>query len=248
MRQSLIFTGLESLRHNINRKQKNLKFFEFGRTYKSIEGEYKDNNVLALFMSGSQTDRNWRGQNDNVAFHDLSSAVNKILGNFNIADHTSMPTVNGAFEYGLDLGVNGKTLASIGKLKHKLAASVQVSQPVFYAELSWNTLIRFSGKKLLYKPVSKFPEVKRDLSLVIDKSVSFDQIRMLAERENKKLLKRINVFSVYEGENIGSDKKSYALSFILRDEFKTLNDKQIDRVMNGLIKSFEDNIGAIIRK
>jgi len=248
MRQSLIFTGLESLRHNINRKQKNLKFFEFGRTYKLIEGQYKDNNVLALFMSGSQIDQNWRGQNDNVAFHDLSSAVNKILGNFNIADHGSMPTANGAFEYGLDLSANGKTLASIGKLKHKLAVSAEVSQPVFYAEVNWNALIRFSGKKLLFKPVSKFPEVKRDLSLVIDKSVSFDQIRILAERENKKLLKRINVFSVYEGENIGPDKKSYALRFIIQDEFKTLNDKQIDRVMNGLIKSFEDNIGAIIRK
>lgn len=248
MRQSLIFTGLESLRHNINRKQKNLKFFEFGRTYKLIEGEYKDHDVLALFMSGSQTDQNWRGKNDNVAFHDLSSAINKILSSFNIADHISIPSVNGAFEYGLDLSVNGKTLASIGKLKPKLADSAEVSQPVFYGEVNWNVLISFSGKKLLYNPVSKFPEVKRDLSLVIDKSVSFDQIRVLAERENKKLLKRINVFSVYEGENIGSDKKSYALSFILQDEFKTLNDKQIDRVMNGLIKSFEDNIGAIIRK
>jgi phenylalanyl-tRNA synthetase beta chain len=248
MRQSLIFTGLESIRHNINRKQRNLKFFEFGRTYRLTEGSYLDNNILALFMTGYVVDENWRKVAGDVEFYDMSAAVNKVVNSFNIHDLGSIPTSNGAFDYGIDLIANGKILASFGKLDVKLTGLAEVSQLVFYAEIHWTSLMSFSGRKLLYKPVLKFPEVKRDLSLVIDKSVSFGQIKMLSEKENKNLLKRINVFSVYEGENIGTNKKSYALSFILQDEFKTLNDKQIDRVMNGLIKSFEDNIGAIIRK
>ncbi|MFY0650511.1 MAG: phenylalanine--tRNA ligase subunit beta [Cyclobacteriaceae bacterium] len=248
MRQSLIFSGLESVRYNINRKQKNLKFFEFGRTYKFKDSNYSDQTHLSLFLSGNNNDESWRAANAEVQFHDLSSAVYKILSRFNIDKLDSVPTDNPAFEYGLDISANTNALVSLGRLSKKITAIVDVRQAVYYAEINWDALVKFSGKKLLYKAVPKFPEVRRDLSLVIDKSVTFDDIKKLAQVENKKLIKRINVFSVYEGENIGENKKSYALSFILQDEFKTLNDKQIDKVMSALIRSFEQNINAIIRK
>lgn len=248
MRQTLAFSGLEALRHNINRKQKNLKFFEFGRTYKKEGESYKDQAQLALFMSGALSDEHWKAGKEEVAFADLSSAVHKVLYSFNVGEIASEPTNNQVFGYGLDLKANGKTLASLGKLKSDLLKLTEVRQPVFYGEINWSALIKFSGKKLLYKPVPKFPEVRRDLSLIIDKEVTFDQIKKLTFRENKKLLKGINVFSVYEGENIGKNKKSYALSFILQDEFKTLTDKQIDKVMDNLIRVFEKDLGAIIRK
>ena len=248
MRQSLIFSGLEVIKYNANRKQKNLKFFEFGRSYNLIDGVYNDNHHLSLFISGNQADEHWRSDTTQVEFYDLSAAVYKVLNCFNLGGIDSEPTTNQYLEYGLDLSVNGKKLASIGKLKNSILKATEVSQSVFFADINWNALLKFSDKKLLYKAVAKFPEVRRDLSLVIDKNVAFDQITNLALKENKKLLKRINVFSVYQGENIGENKKSYALSFILQDEFKTLNDKQIDKVMNGLIRSFEQNLGAIIRK
>jgi len=248
MRQSLIFSGLEVIKYNVNRKQKNLKLFEFGRSYNLTEGVYNDNHHLSLFITGNQSDEHWRSEAAQVEFYDLSAAVYKVLNCFNLGDIDSEPTTSQYYEYGLDLLVNGKKLASLGKLKRSLLKATEVSQSVFFADINWNALLKFSDKKLLYKAVAKFPEVRRDLSLVIEKNVTFDQIKKLSLKENKKLIKRINVFSVYQGENIGENKKSYALSFILQDEFKTLNDKQIDKVMNGLIRSFEQNLGAIIRK
>jgi phenylalanyl-tRNA synthetase beta chain len=160
----------------------------------------------------------------------------------------SAPSQHPMFEYGLDITSNGALLASFGKLNKKAAKLAEVSQEVFYAEFDWKKLLGQFGRKIQYKEVSKFPEVRRDLSLVIDKGVTFNEILALAKNENKKLIKRINVFSVYEGDNIGEGKKSYALSFILQDDDKTLTDKVIDKTMNSLIDSFEKNINAIIRK
>ena len=137
---------------------------------------------------------------------------------------------------------------NVESLKKELLSIYGIKQDVFHAQLDWETIVGLYKSDIAYAPIPKFPEVKRDLSLVIDKNITFNQIIKLAKQENRKLIKNINVFSVYEGENIGEDKKSYALSFILQDEFKTLNDKQIDKTMNGLIKSFETNLNAIIRK
>ena len=248
MRQSMVFSGLESIRHNVNRKQKNLKFFEFGKTYKKADNDYLQQDHLVLFMSGNQSDESWKVASSELQFHDLSSEVQKVLSSFNTAQIDSEPTESKLYEYGLDYKENGKILASVGKVKPSVQRLADVSQSVFYADINWSLLIKNSERKLLYKPVPKFPEVRRDLSLVIDKSVSFDSIKSIAWQENRKLIKRINVFSIYEGENIGENKKSYALSFILQDEFKTLADKQIDRVMNGLIGKFETDLNAIIRK
>ncbi len=248
MRQTLVFSGLEAVKYNVNRKQKNLRFFEFGRTYTHTDGQYSDQYHLGLFMSGQRNDQHWKVDAEAVDFSDISAAVHHILQSFNLGDVRSEPTQNQVFAYGLDVSANGKVLASMGKVKDKLVKQAEVRQEVFFADINWDALLKYSGKKLLYKPVPKFPEVRRDLSLVIDKNVTYDQIKTLTFKENKKLIKDVNVFSVYEGENIGENKKSYALSFILQDEFKTLTDKQIDKVMNGLMKSFEQHLNAIIRK
>lgn len=248
MRQTMIFSGLESLKYNINRKQSNLKFFEFGRTYTHTDGEYKEDQRLAIFLTGSQKEESWNVDKKSIDFYDISSTVHKILDKFSVAEFDSVPTDHPAFEYGLDISRNGKLLVSFGKISHKVLKVAEVSQDVFYAEFHWAGMLKQYGKKVIYKPVPKFPEVRRDLSLVLDEQTSFAQIMELAKKESKKLIKRINVFSVYQGDSIGEGKKSYALSFILQDENKTLNDKTIDKTMNGLIASFEKDLNAIIRK
>lgn len=248
MRQTLIFSGLEALKHNINRKQINLKFFEFGRVYSKKGSDYHEEQQLAMFMTGDRSEESWNAAKKAVDFHDLSAVVHKILDKFSVVAFDSIPTQNQCFEFGLDISVNGVVLATFGKLKKKLTKVIGVNQDVFYAELNWPKLLKRYGKIPMYQPVSKFPEVRRDLSLVLDKKVQFDEIMKIAQKESKKLVKRINVFSVYEGDSIGEGKKSYALSFILQDENKTLNDKVIDKTMNALMLSFENNLNAIIRK
>ncbi|MEP1780315.1 phenylalanine--tRNA ligase subunit beta, partial [Reichenbachiella sp.] len=248
MRQAMVFSGLESLKYNINRKQSNLKFFEFGRTYTFQDGDYREQEQLALFLTGDQTDESWNVDKKSIDFYNISSTVHKILDKFSLAEFDSVPTSNPVFDYGLDLLKDGQLLVSLGKISPKVQKVAEVTQDVFYAEFNWAKMLKKYGKKILYKPVPKFPEVRRDLSLVLDEHVSFQQILELAKKESKKLVKRINVFSIYQGDSIGEGKKSYALSFILQDENKTLNDKAIDKTMNGLIASFENDLNAIIRK
>ncbi len=248
LRQTMVFSGLEALKYNINRKQTNVKFFEFGKTYAKTPDKYLEKEQLALFITGLKSDENWNVDKKSIDFHDLSGMVHKLLNKFNLADFDSVPTQQPIYEYGLDVSLNGSHLASFGKLNRKVTKLADVSQEVFYAELEWKKLVKLYGRGMRYQEVSKFPEVRRDLSLVIDKKVTFKEILELAKKENRKLIKRINVFSVYEGDNIGEDKKSYALSFILQDDNKTLTDKVIDKTMNSLMSSFEKNINAIIRK
>ncbi len=248
MRQSLVFTGLESLQYNINRRQTNLKFFEFGKVY-SQEGEkYKEQQTLAIFLTGNKLEESWLAENTPVAFHDLSSSVHKILSKFNIIDFDSEPTNSPLFQYGLDIKYNNKVIASLGRLQNKVTKLAEVKQEVFYADINWSALLKAYKTDLEYKPVSKFPEVRRDLSLVLDKQVTFEEAKKLAMRTERKLLKRLNVFSVYEGDKIEEGKKAYAINFILQDENKTLNDKQIDKVMANLMRSFEQELKAVIRK
>lgn len=248
MRQTMIFSGLEGLKYNINRKQSNLKFFEFGRIYTHSKGEYVEQEQLAMFMTGDQTDESWNVDKKSIDFYSISSTVHKILDKFSLAEFDSMPTSNPVFDYGLDISKDGQHLVSLGKVSQKIQKVAEVAQDVFYAEFNWAKMLKKYGKKILYKPVPKFPEVRRDLSLVLDEHVSFEKILELAKKESKKLVKKINVFSIYQGDSIGEGKKSYALSFILQDENKTLNDKAIDKTMKGLIASFENDLNAIIRK
>ena len=248
LRQDMIFTGLEVLNHNINRKQKNLKLFEFGKTYKKRAGAYEEYSQLALYISGSQEDESWQKQTKSLAFNDLMSAVQAVLSKFNVQKYKSEVVQSGILNYGLEIKVSNKPLVRVGKVLEKIALLAGVKEEVFYAVFDWDLLLKQKRSDLKYSPVSKFPEVRRDLSLVIDKRVTFEQIKAITHQSERSLLRNINVFDVYEGEKIDADKKAYALSFTLQDENKTLTDKTIDKTMNRIIGAFERELGAIIRK
>ncbi|RED92818.1 phenylalanine--tRNA ligase subunit beta [Marinoscillum furvescens] len=248
MKTSLLYTALESVRHNINRKIKNLKFFEFGKTYSTKEGKYTEQELLGVYLTGDDHEEHWISDPTPQSFYDLSGTTRAILSQLKIDTFETRPTQDDRFAYGLDIVLNNNTIGSLGLLKSSITKYYDIKQDVFYAEMQWAKLIKAAKVEKQFTPLSKYPEVRRDLSLVLDKKVSYDEIHRLAFKSEKKLLTRINVFSVYEGENLEEGKKSYALSFYLQDETKTLTDKVIDKVMNNLIRVFEKEIGAIIRK
>lgn len=248
MRQELFFTGLDVLAYNVNRKQTDLKFFEFGKTYRQEKNSYVEKKRLALYMTGVDTPENWIKKSEQVKFHDLYSAVLKIFNKFNAEDVENEEFHSDVFDYGLKLKVRNKTIASLGKLSQKALKLTEMRQEVFYVDIDWEALLASVSVTTEFEPVSKFPEVRRDLSLVIDKQVSYDQINAIALKQAGHFLQRINVFDVYEGDKIEQDKKAYALAFILQDKKKTLTDKVIDKTMNKLMAAFEKEIGAVIRK
>ena len=248
MRQSLLPSGLEVITHNVNRKQKNLKLFEFGKIYRNLKGKYKEEEILAIYMTGNKHPEHWLEEERNVEFHDLAGCVYSCLERLAIDGYHSEVIENPVWSSALQLTYNQQIIGIFGWVNPELAKLADVSREVLYAELYWNRLLKKSSQLLVYKEVPKFPEVRRDLSLVMDKKISFNKIRLITEKVERKLIKDINVFSIYEGENIGKDKKAYAISFILQDENQTLKDKQIDNVMNRLISTFESKLGALIRK
>ncbi len=258
MRQTLLFGGLESIEHNANRRNSDLKLFEFGNCYyfkhgkdKHIQKNYKEESHLALFMSGSKNSVNWNTPDESVTFYDLKNQVETILERLGI-DVDSVQKTNSDLDLlsgGLKYSASNKALVNFGMVSKKVLNMADVTIPVFFAEIYWNNVVRdISGKEVTFKEISKFPEVKRDLALVIDQSVTFDAIKAVAQKTEKKLLKSISLFDVYEGDKIEVGKKSYAVSFILLDETKTLKDKQIDKIMQKLMMNFERELGAKIRK
>ncbi len=249
MRQSMLFSGLEVLAYNVNRRQKDLNVFDFGKTYHKINGKYVEKRHLAMFVTGNTDSETWQFKSQKIAFHQLANAVGQVLGRLGIKNFESKPLENSAiFEYGLSYSINKKECISLGLVKAKLAKMADLKQGAFYADLDWDYLFKQSNDKLVFEELPKFPEVRRDLSLVLDRSVSFDQIRKIAERYEKTLLRSVNVFDVYQGENLGKDKKSYSVSFILQDFEQTLTDKVIDKTMERLITAFEKEANAMIRK
>ncbi|MET3129491.1 phenylalanyl-tRNA synthetase beta chain [Arcicella rosea] len=249
MRQSMVFSGLEVLAHNINRRQKDLKMFDFGKTYHKINDKYVEKRHLALYVTGNTENETWQLKSQKVAFHALASAVNKVLGSLGFKNLDTKPLEGTAtFEYGISYVLNKKEVAKVGLVKPSVAKKAEVKQHVFFADFDWDYLFKQYNDKAVFVELPKFPEVRRDLSLVIDKTVTFDQIQKLARNYEKNLLRQINVFDVYQGENLGADKKSYSVSFILQDYEQTLTDKVIDKTMEKLMAAFEKEIGAVIRK
>jgi phenylalanyl-tRNA synthetase beta chain len=248
LRQSLLFSGLEALAYNVNRRQRDLRFFEFGKTYHKINEKYVEKGRLALFVTGQQVAETWQSKSEAVSFHDLTNAVQKVLVRMGIKEFDTQETNNTAFAYGLGYFVNKKEVVTLGLVKPSLGKLCDIKQPVFYADFDWDYLNKIYTDAVVYQEISKFPEVRRDLSLVIDKSVSFKQIRQTAQKCEKSLLKTINVFDIYEGEKIEASKKSYSVSFILQDNQQTLTDVVIDKSMQKLMLGFEKELGAVIRK
>ena len=253
MRQSLLFSGLEVIAHNVNRQQKNLKLFEFGTTYQKHEDKYVETNELAVFMTGRVQSESWMTTEEPASFHHLSSLIRKIFNRFDIDTPGQNMANLSTFDYGLQYVFQNETLANVGLVSGSTAGLAGVQQPVFYASVRWPRLVasvRSASQKerLAYQPISRFPEVRRDLSLVLDEQVPFSQVEKIAKQASNQLVRQINVFDIYQGDQLAKGKKAYALSFTLQDQEKTLTDTLIEKTMNKLMNALEHELNATIRK
>ena len=260
MRQSLLFGGLESICRNVNHKMPNLRFFEFGNCYhfspekKNDEDPikaYTEEMHLGMWITGKRVEGSWTHPDEQSSFYELKGYVLNIVKRLGVnpgimvCEHSD----NNVFGKALVLKTRaGKVLCEMGTVCHKILKKMDIAQDVFYADLNWDNLMRAIKKnETLYHDISKFPSVSRDLALLIDKSVQFEQIEQIARQTEKKLLKSVELFDVYEGKNLPDGKKSYAVNFILQDESKTLTDKQIDAIMTKLINNLKQKLGAELR-
>lgn len=254
MRSSLLLTGMESVAYNINRRQKDLKLFEFGRSYyykfddKYAERRPKENKHLSVWLTGNRQSESWASPSTPLAFHDLALVVQKVLKAMKVAKFDTQEADSSVFQYGLTYLINKKPVVSLGLVKPQLAKLADVKQAVFYADFDWEYLLKQYSGKVAFVEIPKFPEVRRDLSIVIDSEVKFEQVSAIASKTEKNLLQSINVFDVYAGEKLDTGKKSYSVSFTLIDKEKTLTDDVIDKTMQRLIAAYEKELGAVIRK
>ena len=248
LRQTMLFTGLEVCAHNINRRQKDLKLFEFGKTYFKTNGKYIEEERLALYVTGNIETENWQNKTRSTTYYDLAQHVTQVIRKSGISTIKQEVVKDQLFEYALQLSVGNKNIGLVGKVKPALLKDLGIKQEIFYAELHTTLLFTSANPMLVAQEVPKFPEVRRDLSLVLDQSISFDEIRKMVLNTEKRLIRDIIAFDVYEGENLPAGKKAYALGFTLLDESKTLTDEEIDKTMTRLMNAFEQTLGAVIRK
>ncbi len=248
MRQSLLFSGLEVVKRNLNRKVENQKIFEFGKTYHKVGSKYIEKNVLGIWMTGNNNEESWLEKNITIQFHNLSSIVLSILEKTGVDFKNQIKTTASYLSGGLDLNLRKENIAKIGAIKGQLLQKIEIDQVVFYAEIDFDVLLSQINCKLVVEELSKYPEVRRDLSIVLDQNVSFDEVRKLTDTIEKTLIKSINVFDIYSGENLEKGKKSYSVSYILSDSESTLKDSVIDGLMNRLIDAYESKLNAVIRR
>ncbi|WP_440427480.1 phenylalanine--tRNA ligase subunit beta [Prevotella merdae] len=260
MRQTLLFGGLESICRNVNHKMPNLRFFEFGNCYhfspeKNNDEDpikaYTEEMHLGMWLTGKRVEGSWAHADEQSNFYELKAYVMNIFTRLGVNPGivVAEKSDNNVFGKALALKArSGKLLCEMGTVSHKLLKKMDIDQEVFYADINWNNIMRAIKKnETLYHDISKFPSVSRDLALLIDKSVEFEQIEQIARQTEKKLLKSVELFDVYEGKNLPEGKKSYAVNFILQDETKTLNDKQIEAIMTKLINNLKQKLGAELR-
>jgi phenylalanyl-tRNA synthetase beta chain len=247
LRQTLLFTGLEVCAYNINRKQRELKLFEFGKTYHKKD-KYFEKEKLALYITGNREPENWQRGAQGVSYHDLVQQVQHVFLKSGIKNASQEIIKDQLFEHGVRFLQGKEEIGRTGKVKSALLKDFGIKQELFYAELDTALLFKHANPKLVIQEVTKFPEVRRDLSLVIDKNVSYDEIRKLIRETEGKLITNLVAFDVYEGDKVPEGKKAYALAFTLQDESKTLTDEVIDRTMDKLMSVLETKLGAVIRK
>ncbi len=259
MRQTLVFSGLESVAYNLNRKQQNLRFYEFGFVYEltgadvkgNVDKNYREQKILGVFATGKSMPENWNNADKKTDFYQLRSFVTGALKKTGLDLGKLLPSgqLPSFFASGEVYQLNGKAIYCIGRLNEKLLKQFGISQPVFYSGIHWDNLIHaVKNHAVTYREVSKFPEVRRDLALVLDKQVKYADLEAIAFKTGKQLLKKVNLFDVYEGDKIEAGKKSYAISFTLQDENKTLTDKEIDKFMERLAEVLEKETGAKVRR
>ena len=248
MRQSLIFSGLETLAFNINRQQSDLKLFEFGKTYHDFDDQKEEFNHLSILITGNKTEKRWNSKKTEVGYFYLKGLVTGIFDRLGIKKFKSLPLSNDIFSEGQQLSVGKHSLVEFGSLKTNALNNFGISQNVFCANFNWNNLLKVINQNTIkFKDISKYPEVKRDLSLLIDEDITFEKLYKLAKQSENNYLKDINLFDVYRGDKLENGKKSYSISFTLQDNKQTLKDSQIDKIMSKIQKRFESELGAELR-
>ncbi len=247
MRQSMLFSGLEAISYNINRRSSDLKLFEFGKSYRKLLSGYNEKKHLTLFTTGNRIAESWTNPQKPSDFFLFKGYVSAILARLGLDKTQNIPTTNDVFAEGIAFALGNDILVEMGTVKKSIVKHFDIKQEVFYAEFHWDLVLKLLSNKVKFTAISKYPEVRRDFALLVDANVEFESIYKVARQTEKSLLKDINLFDVYEGKNLPEGKKSYAVSFTIQDTTKTLTDVQIDKIMGKLQSNFETQLGAQLR-
>ena len=251
MRTNLLYSGLEIIEYNINRKRSDLKLFEFGKTYHLINGEYSERKHLMMYVTGNKDSENWNISVQKTDFFLLKGWVDSIFERLGLTNISTKPLTDAHTEIqeGFQWFLGDSFLGTIGVVKTKTLKDFGIKQEVLFADIDWNTVLEsVKNQKIVYKEIAKFPEVRRDLALLLDSSISFGDIYKTAYETETSILKSLSLFDVYQGDKLPEGKKSYAISFSLQDTNKTLTDKQIDKSIQNLLRNFEEKLGASLRE
>jgi phenylalanyl-tRNA synthetase beta chain len=247
MRQSLLFSGLEAVSYNSNRKNSDLKLFEFGKSYHKLANKFDERKHLTLVVTGNRLPESWTNDQNVTDFFLFKGYINTILSRLGIEGTKSAPLHSDVFVEGIAIMKGDVILVEFGTIKKSIVKHFDIKQEVLFADFNWDLILESICNKIKFTDIPKYPEVRRDLALLVDENVSFETLYILARQTEKSLLKEINLFDVYTGNNLPEGKKSYAISFIIQDATKTLTDVQIDKIMSKLQKNFETETGAILR-
>ncbi len=248
MRQSLLFSGLETILHNINRKQERLKLFEFGKTYHNYNGNREEFKHLSIFVTGNSAAERWTTPSKKSDFFYLKGIIESLLDRLGLLRYKLSPIKNDVFSEGISFYLGQHKLVDFGLVNKKILKHFSISQEVLFADFDWDNILELiKDNHVKYKDIPKYPAVRRDFALLIDDTVTFEQIDGIAKQTERRLLKTVDLFDVYQGKNLPQGKKSYAVSFIFQDEHKTLTDKQVDKIMSKFQTNFEKQLGAELR-
>ncbi len=247
MRQSLLFSGLEAVSFNINRRNLDLRLFEFGKTYHKVEGGHDEIKHLTLIETGNRFDESWTVPSAKSDFFLFKGYVESVLSRLGIEKHKTQPVKADIFGEGIALYIGSECLVEFGTVKKSILKHFDIKQEVLFADFNWQAVHKLVSNKVKFAEIAKYPEMRRDLALLLDKNQTFENVYRVAKLTEKSLLKNINLFDVYEGDKLPEGKKSYAVSFVMQDNSKTLTDGQIDKVMSKIMNNLETELGAIQR-
>ena len=247
MRQTLLFGGLESIAFNVNRKNNDLKYFEFGKTYAKTLVGYEEYKHMALFATGSQNIASWNSPAQSVDFFNFKGTIESILNRLGINKYNVQPTEDATFSEGITFLLGDREIVRFGMVKKSILKNMDIKQAVFYADFKWENVLNVVSGKIKFAEISKFPVVKRDLALLIDEQVTFAQIYNLVKMVDKNIITDISLFDVYQGDKLPEGKKSYAISIKLQDASKTLTDNQIEKIMSKVQNTLEKEVSATLR-
>ena len=248
LRRTSLFSALETASYNINRRRTNLKLFEFGKTYVQKDGERIEDKYLSLLLSGDSTEDNWTNTVVSSNFFELKSIVTAVLTRLGLSDLRNEPTTSNLFSEGLSLAYKKNNLVALGLVKKSILKHFDIKQDILFADFNWDAILKQLGNSpILFKEIAKYPEVKRDFALLLNQKATYKELHDIAYTTERKFLKDLSLFDVYEGKNLPEGKKSYAVSFTLQDDKSTLTEKQIDKIMSKLQAAYERELGATLR-